>query len=664
LIESVKDYAIMSLDPDGHVISWNTGAHQIKGYASHEIIGSHFSRFYRPEAVEAGHCEKELAIARATGRFEEEGWRVKKDGTEFWANVIISAIRAKDGSLLGFSKITRDLTERRRSEEEVRKREAQLREAQNIARLGSWEWDIATDKIFWSDQLFKIFGISAKNFDPSFEAYLSRLDPLQREKVQQVIQRSMVTGEDFSFEHTVKNRDGSLTYVYSRGHVIKDENGQIIKMMGTAQDITDQKRIENELVRNKEQLEERVNARTAELHQALEREKEAKGVAEAATLAKMQFLANMSHEIRTPMNAILGFADLLSEHDLSLHQKDFLNRIKTNGHQLLQIIDDILDLSRFEAGKVPLEKGPVALISVVGDVVNSLSSLADRKGLSLQVTKEDGVPASVYTDPLRLGQILTNLIGNAIKFTEKGRVQVRLRTDNTDGRVRLAIDVEDSGIGIAPAHQTLLFQLFSQADGSIVRKFGGTGLGLALSRRIAEALGGELQLSFSEPGKGSCFTFKMALEEISTEARSPSSPDQKTSGGRLPFEQTLNILLAEDSEENQVLIHHYLKPEKIHLDTAKNGFEALSLAANKDYDLVLMDLQMPELDGLEATRRLRAAGLTSPIIALTAHAFKEDRDRAFEAGCSDYLTKPVNRDMLLKTIENAVKNRKNLELEI
>jgi PAS domain S-box-containing protein len=661
MVESVKDYAIFKLDPSGRIMTWNKGARALKGYEQSEIIGSHFSRFYRDESKASGLCEFELQEASETGRFEGEGWRIRKDGSEFWANVVISAIRNSDGELLGFTKVTRDLTERRRAEEDLRKREVLLKEAQRIANVGSWEWDVKNNTITWSDEMFTIFDIQKENFDPSFEGYLERLDPARRANIEKLIQDAMTTGRDFAFEHTVKQRNGSVKYVQGRGRVILDENGKPLKMTGTAQDITDRKKIEEELIAHQADLESHVRERTAELHEALEREKQAKKAAQAATQAKMQFLANMSHEIRTPMNAILGFTELLNGDNLNADQKDFLARVQANGIQLLQIIDDILDLSKFEAGKVPLNKEDFSLSDLLEEAVASIAPLADKKGLSVDIVKSPMTPAMIYSDSMRVKQILNNLLSNAIKFSDKGRI--RVSTDVVSGRQDrslLSISVEDSGIGISPENQRKLFQPFMQADGSIARKFGGTGLGLTLSRHIAQALGGDLVLKSSVPGMGSCFQFTMALEKIaSTAPESLSAPVVRIapptpSLDDLKLSRTVHILLAEDSPENDFLVRRYLKHDEIQIDSARNGFEALDLASKKNYDLVLMDLQMPELDGLEATRRLREQGFKNPIIAWTAHAFREDKERSLSAGCSGYLSKPVNRGELVKMIKNSL----------
>ncbi len=554
---------------------------------------------------------------------------------------------------------TRELLRQKiQTDEQLKKREIQLNEAQAIAHVGSWEWDVLNDTITWSDELFRMFDMEPTGFNPTFEAYIQRLDPSQRESTQRLIQNAFETGEDFVFEHIINRKDGRK-YVQARGKVIKDETGKTIRMSGTTQDITEQKHSQEKLVSYQNELEKMVEERTAELNQALEREKQAKKVAEAATQAKTQFLANMSHEIRTPMNAILGFSDLLAGENLSLQQKDFLGRIKTNGNQLLQIIDDILDLSKFEAGKIPLQKSDFSLSETVQEVVSSLSSLAYGKGIEIKIEFSTEVPEFVCSDQLRLRQVLTNLVSNAIKFTEKGHVRIFMDFNS----VSLSFEVHDTGIGISEEHQKILFQPFMQADGSIVRKFGGTGLGLILSRRIADALGGDLFLKESKVGFGSVFRFQIPAEPLNglnRLSKDRSSPSEKFENG-FDFSQ-IRVLLAEDSSENEILVRHYLVGTNIQLDSARNGIEALKLASLNPYDLVLMDLQMPELDGLGATRRLRERGFTAPIVALTAHAFLEDRQKAYAAGCTDYLTKPVQCSVLLHTIQKHSRNLAQIEI--
>lgn len=552
---------------------------------------------------------------------------------------------------------------RLRSEAELLVREAQLREAQAIAKVGSWEWDIPTDKITWSDQLFTIFDVDKNNFNSSYQAYLNRLPAHHREEIQRSVDVARQTGKGYEFEHQVVYADGSVHYVQSRGVALKNDQGQVIKLMGTAQDITELKKIQEALLLSRSELELRVQERTQQLWEALERERTAKE-------AKMNFLANMSHEIRTPMNAILGFSELLSDHDLNDQQKALLLRIKTNGDHLLNLIDDILDLSKFEAGRIPVEKSDLHLPHLLQQVVNGVSALAEKKSLKIKVVYETALQEFLKTDALRLRQILNNLLSNAIKFTDNGHITVRVgqhKKPFTKKLSMISIEVEDTGLGISVRDQEKLFQPFTQGDSSGARRFGGTGLGLALSRHIALALDGELSLVRSELGKGSSFRLTMDVGEVTggqsiglvgpDDLTSPRiSPAAKPEGMVAPGSaksliiRPCRILLAEDSPDNEDLVRMYLNFEGVQLDVVQNGYDAIKMALMNNYDLLLMDVQMPGLDGLEATRRLRSHGYHKPIIALTAHALNEDRERSLKAGCTGHLTKPIQRFELIATI--------------
>ncbi|ADB19171.1 PAS/PAC sensor hybrid histidine kinase [Pirellula staleyi DSM 6068] len=392
---------------------------------------------------------------------------------------------------------------------------------------------------------------------------------------------------------------------------------------------------------------------------------EAKRAAESASHAKDEFLANMSHEIRTPITAILGFSDLLI-HDQRL-QNEFPNWFESaqtvyrNGEHLLSLINDVLDLSKIEAGRLLIESIRCSPLEIVRDVCQLMSLKASEKDLTLDVSFRTDIPVTAVTDPTRIKQVLINLVGNAVKFTPRGSVQITVDIHSSGHATMLAVEVTDTGIGMTSAQIDRLFQPFTQADASTTRRFGGTGLGLVISKRIVEALGGQVSV-VSQSGEGSTFRVLLPLivptesawltpSEALTALREPLPRPQISAGPQL----TGRILVADDGIDNQRLLRQILTRAGADVTVAENGLEAVRAwqAANLagcPFALILMDMQMPELDGYQATRRLRELGATIPIIALTAHAMTGDRDLCLQAGCDDYLTKPFERKRLLETL--------------
>ncbi len=387
----------------------------------------------------------------------------------------------------------------------------------------------------------------------------------------------------------------------------------------------------------------------------------AKRAAEEANRAKSQFLANMSHEIRTPLGVITGFSDLaLSSSPTPDEMRNYLTTIKRNSQQLTTLVGEILDLSKIEANKLEVEKIRFSLPKLLDEVVNSLALRANEKGIDLVLELEKPIPECILTDPTRLRQILVNLIGNAIKFTEKGRVTVSaelLSIAEIGADVRLRVTIKDTGIGISPEHRDGLFLPFHQGDTSMTRKYGGTGLGLMLSKQLARALGGDLEMRESELGLGSVFTFTIEGGPFEGFWDPTSAAKAATADVAPHLSQPLSgkrILLAEDVKDNQILFSRYLKRAGAWIDIANNGAEAITMIEKQNYDVILMDIQMPILDGLGATSQIRALGHRVPIIALTAHALREEREKALGGGFDDYLTKPLSSTTLVETIERHV----------
>jgi signal transduction histidine kinase/AmiR/NasT family two-component response regulator len=384
----------------------------------------------------------------------------------------------------------------------------------------------------------------------------------------------------------------------------------------------------------------------------------AQKASDQANEAKSRFLATITHEIRTPIGIIMGFADLaLDASDLKSETKNYLMGIKRNGNLLLNLIGDVLDLSKIEANKMELEIRKISLIETLDDIMSSLNLLAQEKGLNLHLVKEEPLPATISTDPMRFRQILMNLIGNAIKFTEKGQVTltVKMLSEKSIGvPIQLEFEIKDTGMGISPEFMKNIFQPFAQAELSKNKTTKGTGLGLVLSKQFAKALGGDVDLIESTLGKGSTFRF-LLQDGLFTGAAMDKRSDDLNAEAEAVVEDPLllkglKVLLAEDSNDNQLLISKYLKPTEILLDFANDGVEAVNLASKNNYDVILMDIQMPNMDGYEATQILRKQGFNNQIVALTAHAFQEERERIMNGGFNLYLTKPISRRNLIKEI--------------
>jgi signal transduction histidine kinase/FixJ family two-component response regulator/HPt (histidine-containing phosphotransfer) domain-containing protein len=448
-----------------------------------------------------------------------------------------------------------------------------------------------------------------------------------------------------------------------QGHINGDEVGVLVNYFDEMLSEIQQRDVE--LTRHREHLEEEVNARTAELWSTLEELTIAKRRAEEANAAKSAFLANMSHEIRTPMTAIVGYSDSMLDPDQTLSDRqDALQIIRRNSQHLLELINDILDISKIEADKMTVERVSADLPALLSDILSLMRPRALAKGLAFDFKVDGPVPRSIKTDKLRLRQILVNLLGNAIKFTERGTISLAVRSAHEESSNVLLLDVIDTGIGIASEAMERMFRPFMQADESMTRRFGGSGLGLAISQRLAQLLGGGISVE-SRPGKGSTFTVRIdvgdqqgveMIHEL-TEAVLPKTNTPVTSAKNWSLKA--RILLVEDGLDNQRLISTLVRKAGADVTIAENGQvgvdKATAAQQTNPFDLILMDMQMPVLDGYSAAAELRRRGFKQPIIALTAHAMSEDRAKCINAGCTDYMTKPVEKQLLLGTIAQHLK---------
>ncbi len=537
---------------------------------------------------------------------------------------------------------------------------ARLASAMLAAGHGAWDWNMKDRTAWYSASLRAMLGYDRANFPDRFDAFTTRVHHEDTARLLGVVLAHMQGGPPIDLEFRMVTATGASKWVRARGRGIF-EGGQAVRIMGTL--------TEWPLSAPRDRL---AQSTSDQLALALEEKARVAQELEITTRSRTMFLANMSHEIRTPMTAILGFMDVLLDDGAEADERRRLAKaIRTNSEHLLAIINDVLDLTKIEAGGMTVSPGPVDPLQVVADAVTALQPSAREKGLDLHVVVEAPVPVSIATDAHRLRQILMNLVGNAIKFTRHGgiRVAVRMADSAPTPRVdpdpadapaatsRLRIMVTDTGLGMDQAQQARIFQPFLQADASTTRRFGGTGLGLAISRRLARLLGGDITVR-SEPGHGSTFMVEIGTGPVVGVAMTDRMPADRDAGSTVAPTETgaMHVLLAEDGVDNQRLIAHHLRRAGMTVTVADNGVEALelTLAATRvgsAFDAVLMDMQMPEMDGYEATQRLRAAGWKGRIIALTAHAMSGDRERCLAAGCDDYLTKPIDRQALLRAVQ-------------
>jgi len=446
---------------------------------------------------------------------------------------------------------------------------------------------------------------------------------------------TITSGREWHGEMCNRKKNGELYWEYTSISPVRNEQGEITHFIATKEDVTEKKAAAELLLRAKEE-------------------------ADAASRAKSDFLANMSHEIRTPLNAIIGMAYLATRTEETVKVMDYLNKIHFSGNHLLGVINDILDFSKIEAGKLDIEVVVFQLDQFMENVMTLIGGQASAKDLGLDFEIDDGLPAQVKGDFLRLGQVLVNFINNAIKFTEVGRIAIRVnKAEETDSEILVRFEVQDTGIGLTSAQQEKLFQSFQQADTSISRKFGGSGLGLAISKRLAEMMGGSVGV-VSEFGKGSTFWFTARLGKVTgdTTCGITQAATQTTSWlPRFGVISDASILLAEDNEFNQEVAADLLGLAGAKVTIASNGRQALEWLRKMRFDCVLMDMQMPLMDGLEATRLIRTdpawAGL--PVIALTANTQQEDRDICFAAGMDDFISKPFLPEQFYTTISKWLK---------
>lgn len=596
-----------------------------------------------PEAIQAilsnveGIDNLKNNISRINNDFLEDEYAllnarikiVENRKNQYYLTLLIGGIVSAALMLIFNGYLLRAQAKRAEAEMHVKDREERFKLAVEGVNDGIFDWNIKTDEIFYSRQFFAMLGQDRKAFTGTTDLYWEYIHPEDAERVRSYL-REYLRGDIAEYAQTfrMKHASENWIWVHSRAKAIFDKNKQAVRMVGSNTDISSMKEYELKL-------------------------EEAKRKAEEANQAKSDFLAHMSHEIRTPLTTINGVAEILDNDKKGMTKKrqELIHVLHASAVTLKDLISDILDFSKIESGELQLEEVPFELEESFEHIKNVMNGKAQEKGLEFNLDYTAVKDMIFYGAPLRMRQVLINLIGNAIKFTAVGYVHVRAYESENKGQSVLRIDVKDSGIGIAPEHHELIFERFKQADASVSRRYGGTGLGLPISKKLANLMGGDIFVQ-SETGKGATFSFILPLRIVENEtakAGKGNQVDKSEIDEKLKdaiSELNCKILLVEDYEGNIVVLSHLLQELDCAYDVAKTGLEAVNAWKDQNYHMILMDVQMPEMDGITATAQIRRMEAEknrphTPIIGMTAHALVKDKDKCIEAGMDHYLPKPL-----------------------
>ncbi|MGI9212744.1 MAG: ATP-binding protein, partial [Methylococcaceae bacterium] len=596
-----------------------------------------------------------VAAARDHTALELSYRIVLPNGTIHWIETRADIRENATGQATHLMGISLDVTQRRQAEEQLRESEARFRSLFEHLPIAYQSLDINGNWLDANDKMAELLGFDQAK-DLLGLCFGDYCDEEQNNAFMDVFNQFKTNGAGHK-DWCLRRRDGSHFLAHLVGYAQRDYEGRFIRTHCVLIDVTERRTLENEILAINASLEQRVEERTTQVN--------------AANMAKSMFLANMSHEIRTPMNAIIGLTALVLDGELEASQRDYLDKVLAAAQALLGIINDILDFSKIDAGHLTIEHTPLELNEVVRNTMDLFRQKTEEKGLALVAELAPNLPTRLMGDALRLGQILTNLIGNAVKFTAQGEIHLKVEPASLETAhpptVRLRFSVTDTGIGLSPKQVEQLFTPFSQADATITRQFGGTGLGLSICKRLVELMGGEISVT-SHPAQGSCFTFTIqcGVAPPSTEPSTHASPTETATGkngilARLPQKTALivgaEVLLVEDNKVNQLVAKMLLQKMGLRVSLAENGVEAIDWVQQKHFDIVLMDVQMPVMDGLTATQRIRELpnGKEMPILAMTAGAMEQEKQACLEAGMNDHVSKPINVDVLLETLLKWIK---------
>lgn len=513
--------------------------------------------------------------------------------------------------------INMDITERKVAERALRESKERLEAAASAGIVGIWEWDVAQNRLVWDKVMCRLYGICEQEFGGTYDAWFSTIHPDDKAYVESELQAARHGEREFAPEFRVIWANGSVRHIKAASHTTFDEQGRLLRMIGVNYDLTEQKLVEAALI-------------------------SARAEAEAANKAKSQFLANMSHELRTPMNAILGFSQIMARSPgRSPQDRENLGIILKSGDHLLNLINNVLDLAKIEAGKIQFEPQDFDLGDLINEVISLLQVRAEAKGLQLTFDQSSSFPGFVKTDPGKLRQILINIAGNSIKFTERGGVSIKAalcQTEANDDKLRLQFEVTDTGPGIPAEDLEKIFKPFEQATAKSATP--GTGLGLTISREFINLMGGSIVVD-SMVGKGTTFRFTIRAERAAAD-HLPQLYPARTSIESIEGADRCKILIVEDQLENRMLMRRLLEPFGFPIREAENGRQGVDIAIEWEPDLILMDRRMPVMDGVDATREIRALKRPKPpvIIAVTAQAYAQERNEFLDAGCDAFLSKP------------------------